>query len=261
MKVEARKQNATSAYRRFSACRVHGADAASAVFGVWFSDFFRPSVFGLRILATVSGVCLPFIGLAAESNDSSDVPTSSLRPPRGEILPSFWEQYATWVILGAFLFLVLVGLGVWLMIRPRAAVPVPFSTQARGELDPLRQQPEDGKLLSRTSQILRHYIAAMFGLPPGELTTNEFCAALTKDQKIGPELAKETSEFLRTCDLCKFAPSPPMPPPGVVGRALGIIDHAENRLVELKRLAEENVKLDGDHSQKAGQPQGLPSGA
>ena len=66
-------------------------------------------------------------------------------------------------------------------------------------------------VLSEASQILRRYVAAAFAWPPAELTTAEFSAALAGDEKIGPELARTLSNFLRECDERKFAPA------GVVG--------------------------------------------
>ena len=57
--------------------------------------------------------------------------------------------------------------------------------QARAALEPLRGQSENGALLSRVSQILRHYVAAAFDLPPGELTTVEFCGAIASHTRGG----------------------------------------------------------------------------
>jgi hypothetical protein len=206
-------------------------------FGFRVSVFLRPSGFGPRILLPLACLSYPLIALSSDTNGALDSPSSSLRPPRGELLPSFWEQYGAWMILGAVLVLALIALAGWLVMRPKQEVPVPFAVQARIELEPLRQKPEDGALLSQTSQVLRRYIAAMFGLPPGELTTLEFCSAILNDPKIGAELGRETSEFLQVCDLRKFSPAPPSLPPGVVGRALSIIDRGESRLAELNRLA------------------------
>jgi hypothetical protein len=99
--------------------------------------------------------------------------------------------------------------------------------QARQALEPLRQQPEDGALLSRVSQVLRHYVATAFDLPPGELTTAEFCAAIAAHGPIGPELSTALSEFLRQCDQRKFSPPAPAPPFSAVAQALKLIDQAQ----------------------------------
>jgi len=84
------------------------------------------------------------------------------------------------------LLLALVSAAAWFLTRPKPPVVVPPDVQARLALEPLRQQPEDGVLLSRVSQILRHYVGAAFDLPPGELTTAEFCHAIDGHTQIGP---------------------------------------------------------------------------
>jgi hypothetical protein len=141
------------------------------------------------------------------------------------------------VILGVLL-LGLICAVVWLLTRPKPPVVVPPEVQAREALDPLRQQPEDGALLSRVSQILRHYVAAAFELPPGELTTAEFCRAVGGHAPIGPELSAALSEFLRQCDQRKFSPPAPAPPLSAVAQALKLIELAEARRAQLRRAAE-----------------------
>jgi hypothetical protein len=226
--------------------------------GFRISDFFRPSDFGLRIYMLALVWCAVPFPSQADTNEPSELPASSLLPPRGEIPPGFWEQYGTWVILVSVLLLGIVSLAVWALTRPKLTVPVPYGVQARQELDPLLQQPENGTLLSRASHILRHYVALMFALPSGELTTSEFCQAVLGNPKLGSELASQTMEFLKMCDLHKFAPSPPGPPPQAVRRALGIIDLAEKRLAEINRVSATNSNPAPPII--SGQAQGQPNG-
>lgn len=193
------------------------------------SSFFRNSEFGFRACSLLV-ICFIFVRASAvETNSLPDSP-SSLRPPRGEILPTFWEQYGAWVIVATAVLVVGVAFLVWLLTRPKPAIPVPWSVQARQELEPLRNKPEDGMLLSRVSQIVRHHIASAFALCSGETTTSEFCRELISCEKIGPELTAVLSDFLKECDRRKFAPSPPQSAFGAVARALEIIEGAENRL-------------------------------
>ncbi|HZR19489.1 MAG TPA: hypothetical protein VFE51_19535 [Verrucomicrobiae bacterium] len=176
--------------------------------------------------------------MAAEPDGTTGLPASSLKPPRGEIQPSWWEQHGTLVILGTVAVIGLVAVVVWLVFRPKPPPPpIPSAEQAREKLEPLRHQPEDGALLSKTSQIVHGYISSVFGIPPVQLTTSEFCQAVVENQAIGPDLAREIGEFLRECDVRKFAPKPPSVPFGAVARSLAIIEHAESRLVELRRAA------------------------
>ncbi|HEY5041925.1 MAG TPA: hypothetical protein VIK53_07970 [Verrucomicrobiae bacterium] len=83
--------------------------------------------------------------------------------------------------------------------------------------------------MSEASQILRRYFSATFRLPATEMTTAEFCAALTNDEKIGAELAQMISTFLRVCDQDKFSPKIIAPPMNAVDRARELISRSEAR--------------------------------
>jgi hypothetical protein len=150
-------------------------------------------------------------------------------------------------VLGTFALLI------WLLVRPRPPVPIPPAVQARKELEPLKQKPEEGILLSQISQILRHYLAAVFPLPRGELTTTDLSRSIIQDQKIGPELGGEVIEFLRACDLRKFAPCPPPAPLDAVSRALSLIDRAEKRLAELNHATERSADSESNGRPPSGQ--------
>ncbi len=213
-------------------------------FGSRFSDFLRISDFGLRIFTSaVSLIVIRPSFAATNSPPRDDIP--SLRGPHAQIPPDFWEQYSLWVILGSALLLVLICLAAWFLTRPKPPVVVPPEVQARQALEPLRQKPEDGALLSRVSQILRHYVATAFGLPPEELTTAEFCRAVAGHEQVGADLAAALSDFLRQCDERKFSPPSPAPPLSAVAQALKLIDQAQTRLMAL--------------AQSAGSPAGTPS--
>ena len=141
------------------------------------------------------------------------------------------------MLFGGLALLCLLGLALLLLVRSRPPVLTPPAEQARQDLAPLSRQPEDGKVLSRVSQVMRHYLAAAFGLPPGEFTTAEFCRALQDQAQVGPALSGSVTEFLRRCDERKFAPSPPAAPLGAVDQALQLLDQAEARRRELAAAA------------------------
>jgi len=164
---------------------------------------------------------------AAGIPELDDIPP--LRPPRAELPPTFWEQSGLWVITAGFLLLALAGAAIWFLTRPRPPQAVPPEAQARQALEPLCHQPEDGALLSRVSQVLRHYVQAAFALPPEEMTTAEFCRAVAGHAAIGPELSTALAEFLRACDQYKFSPPAPAPPLDAVSRALQLVEQAEAR--------------------------------
>jgi hypothetical protein len=158
-----------------------------------------------------------------------------LRPPQGEIPPSFWEQHGAAVVVGCLVALALVGAAIWFLTRPKPRVVVPPEIQARRALEALAKRPEDGAVLSAVSQVVRRYVATAFALPLEELTTTEFCRAIADHEGLGPELAAAVGEFLRRADERKFAPSPPLPPLGAVSHALELIELAENRRAQLRQ--------------------------
>ncbi|HTL17163.1 MAG TPA: hypothetical protein VL793_07995 [Patescibacteria group bacterium] len=198
------------------------------------SDLFQFSAPGFRFLYFLLACCTSAPLLADEANGASDLPPSSLKPPRGEIMPSFWEQHGTLIIIGGILLLAAIGAGLWLVFKPKPPVPVPFAVEARHQLEALGDGPEDGVTLSRTSQVLRRYIAASFGLPSLELTTTEFCRAVNQNAKIGQELSQQICRFLQSCDVRKFAPGATGPELGAVSQCLALIERTESDLAKRK---------------------------
>jgi hypothetical protein len=88
-------------------------------------------------------------------------------------------------------------------------------------------------VLSRVSQILRRYFAAAFQLPAEEMTTTEFCATITANSRIRPDLSVPLVEFLRVCDERKFSPTPKASLPGnAVEQALKFVWLGQTRLKE-----------------------------
>ncbi len=183
-----------------------------------------------RDAALLAGWCLAAtLRLHAATNLVSPDEIPPLRPPRPELAPTFWEQYGLWPALVGALVLLLLATGLWVLLRPKPPLPVPPESQARQALEELRQAPETGAVLSRVSQVVRHYFSAAFGLPPEEMTTAEFCQVLKGVQRLGPDLSKNVGDFLRQCDERKFALSPPLPPLGAAATAATLISQAEAR--------------------------------
>jgi len=204
--------------------------------GSRISAFLRPSGLGLRVLAAACLLRFARSALAATNSPGADeIPR--LRPPHAEIPPGFWEAHGVGVVALSILGLALVCAAVWILIRPKPPVVVPPEVQARRALEPMLQQPEDGALLSRVSQVLRHYVAAAFDLPAGELTTAEFCRAIEGHAQIGPELSIALGEFLRQGDQRKFALPALGPPLGAVAQAFKLIDQAQARRLALAQAA------------------------
>lgn len=179
-------------------------------------------------------VCMALFGLstlisgAAESAEGGQ-DAFKLRPPHAELPPTYWEQYGAWTVVGIVMLLLLVGAALWWLLRPKPVVPEPIEVLARRELEALRQRLEDGQVLSQISRVVRGYVAGVFQLPPGEMTTSEFCRAVAGHEKIGAELAARVSDFLRRCDELKFSPAGPPLPIGAAARALELVELGEAR--------------------------------
>jgi hypothetical protein len=188
------------------------------------------------IVGCLGWLCVTGAMFAGEPNGASELPASSLKPPRPEIPPSFWEQYGGWVIAGAMLAIIAIAFGIWLLLRPKPTQQVACVEEARRELHALAGRNEDTTVLSRTSQVVRGYVSASFGLSSGELTTSEVCDAVSKHTDVGPELAMDISGFLRSCDVQKFSPAPPQPRFDAVTKALAIIEKTERRLSTIRQV-------------------------
>jgi hypothetical protein len=164
----------------------------------------------------------PFAALATETND---LPT--LVPAYPEIPPTFWEQHQSLVIVVSFAVIAFGFLLLKALLRPETTIPPSPETVARQALAPLRGQPENGKLLSEVSQILRRYAVAAFQLPPGEMTTAEFYLALAQNEKMAVTLGEEIAHFLRECDERKFSPASATSPFNAIDRAGELISRSE----------------------------------
>jgi|KBSMisStaDraftv2_1062788.scaffolds.fasta_scaffold138316_2 hypothetical protein len=198
---------------------------------------FRISGFGFRVSA-LAFAFLAFQGFAATNISAGEDDLAKLRPPRAEIPATFWERYNVWIIIGSLVFLALIGIIIWIVTRPKPPVIVPPEIRARQAIEPLLSKPEDGRVLSQVSQILRRYITEAFALPPGELTTTEFCRLMAGHKGIDLELGSGISEFLRRCDERKFTPAPPAAPMTAAATALKLVETAHARLAEQRRRSE-----------------------
>ena len=171
------------------------------------------------------------LSLSAAAQPADDAP--KLNPPYAELPPTFWQQHGSVIVIGSILLVVVVALVVWLALRPKPVPPVPPETRARLALEALAGRHEDGALLSEVSQILRRYFVAAFGLPAGEVTTTEFCQLVGGNEVLGAELSSALVKFLETCDVKKFAPTPPAAPLNAVAQALELFERAEARRAQL----------------------------
>src|SRR5258708_3376864 len=82
------------------------------------------------------------VGLAA---DDDKIPP--LRPPRGILLPSFWDLHTWDVVLAGIAAAAVVTLVIELIKRPKRETPTTPPLTARRALQPMRNRPEDAALL------------------------------------------------------------------------------------------------------------------
>ena len=120
------------------------------------------------------------------------------------------------------------------LFRPGAKAVLPPEVLARDALAKVLRQPEDGNQLSGVSQVLRRYLVSAFALPPGEMTTAEFCAVLAGHEPLGAELARGIAGFLHECDERKFSASPAAAPLQAAARALEFVALSEKRRAGLR---------------------------
>lgn len=149
-----------------------------------------------------------------------------LRPPLGEIPPSFWEQHGTQVIIGSALGAVLIVAFVLWLLRKKPPVVIPPAVTAREALEELRGRKETLALATEVSQIIRHYVLAKLGRTGEEPTTEELARGLSEKSQFSPESVKALTAFLHDCDVQKFAPAI-APQPDLVTRAFALVESFE----------------------------------
>ena len=190
----------------------------------------RPSLFKLSLLGAATVLAT---GHSLAQEDTNEIP--QIRPPHAQLTPTFWELHGTMIILAAVLMVILVGVVVWLLTRPKPPVVIPPAVQARTALAALPASLSESDRLSRVSQILRDYVQGAFELPQVELNTTEFCLQVANHPAIGPELAGALAEFLKHSDRRKFSREPsPASTVNAVTQALKLIEQGEARRASLR---------------------------
>lgn len=165
---------------------------------------------------------LPTSILAADTND-----LPALAPAYPEIPPTFWQQHKIAVIIGGFLFIIAQSLFLWKMLMRLQPKVEPVENLTRAALTDLVNEPEDGKLLSEVSRILRGYFGKQFQMAGEEATTAEFITALEHETKLSAELKNKIVAFLRECDAQKFSPVADKTEIDAAERALDLVNEAE----------------------------------
>ena len=151
-----------------------------------------------------------------------------LLPMREEIPPTFIEEHGWWPIVGAAAVVIVVAVIVTLLLRRKKAVEIiPADVIARRALEPLRGRAEDTALVQAVSAVMRRYVLGVFIPAHDELTTAELVRVLKDDARVKPETRTALAEFLKYCDVQKFAPAQLPMTPGLVDQALDLVRRFE----------------------------------
>jgi hypothetical protein len=164
--------------------------------------------------------------VTSQAQSTNEFP--ELVPPYAALPPTLWEQYGLALVLGSLVSVLVVGVLIWVLARPRPVPVLPVEVQARRALAALQTQPQTGAVISQVSQVLRRYISAAFTLPAGELTTQELISAMRSSRTFDAKLRDATSQFLESCDSRKFAPTQTTPPQNAASLAMTLIEQGES---------------------------------
>ena len=122
--------------------------------------------------------------------------------------PPAWPYWlAGCIIIGG-----LGGFGAWRIARykPRPA-PLPPDRWALRELEriaaqKLAEQGQAERFHTLVSDVIRRYLEARYDLRAPQQTTQEFLRGLPEPSPLPAERQEKLAEFLRRCDVAKFAP-------------------------------------------------------
>jgi hypothetical protein len=150
-----------------------------------------------------------------------------LKPPRGAIPATLWEQHGmTLAFLGAIVLVLVIAIVRRLRQPKPVIIPTPADI-ARSELDALRGCENAALVNTEAARVLRRFLIAKFGLAGPGLTADEITSHLPMDET----LASNLHFFLHQCDVANFAPAAPTPAAdSVIEHARELIDSIERKL-------------------------------
>ncbi len=136
---------------------------------------------------------------------------SSLYPPiekaTGKLYAPFWERY--WPLTA--LFALIVAISLWILLRPRRAVPKsPYEIAVVRLAQAMKSYDEGGAkaFAHAVSRAVRDYIEQVHNIPAPERTTEEFLQIALNSEKFDNTQKTRLSEILKLSDMAKFALHP-----------------------------------------------------
>jgi hypothetical protein len=125
--------------------------------------------------------------------------------------PGSPPEMSWWPWLACTVLLAVVAVAVW-RLRRRRTEPAPLSALdtalaelARIEAQQLIEAGEIGQFHVLAAEAVRGFLERQYELPATRRTTPEFLDALRDDPRLTEEIRSALAEFLRRCDLAKFA--------------------------------------------------------
>jgi hypothetical protein len=173
----------------------------------------------LRTAGTLAGrVCAILLcvsALARAAAVDAAVPPEDIRDIRGPKL--IRPQWLLPAVVSSVALLALCAYGIWRWQRrpPREYPLLPHELAARRleEIRPLMQPASAREFGIAVSDIIRHYIEQRFGIVATQRTTEEFLQDVLESPNETLTAHRQTlTEFLRQCDLVKFAGMSPALP-------------------------------------------------
>jgi hypothetical protein len=164
---------------------------------------------------------------------SAPVSTNSLRDIKPPVeIPTGWV-WAFWVV--GVLLLAAIGYWAWRYWQKRhaqIAIPpiIPAHIRAKQKLEAalaLIGQPREFCIM--VSDTVRYYLEERFTFRAPERTTEEFLYELRQTNLLAPDQKESLGEFLKSCDLVKFARYKPGEPElrDLHGSALRLVEETE----------------------------------
>ena len=148
----------------------------------------------------------------------ADGPPAPVPLPHPEIAPpaELPAETPLWLmIVAGVVVLLLVGLVLWLLFRPKPLIPPPLrqplkaAQRALKELRSHADHLQPPEIANRVSEILRHYFLERYALPAPFRTTPElFERALERDSDLARSLKERFKPLAVIYDEIAFAPTP-----------------------------------------------------
>lgn len=144
------------------------------------------------------------------SKEKSELEIHDIKPP--VVLPLSFSIWV-WIVILFVIGILIVGLVIIFRrrrIKNGEEIRVDPAETALRELEKLaleklEEKGESKRLYHRVSNILRRYIEQCFGIRAPEQTTEEFLTGLEKGSGFPDNYNRLLKDFLRYCDLVKFA--------------------------------------------------------